>query len=194
MQYAQAVLSRPKDLPDFAGEVVFIDTETNGIEQMTSLPFLVSLGVGERNYHLRWDEPTVALLNEQLPKVKLLVGWNLKFDLHMLLNGGMHPDSVFEPSMFCGMLADSLCFEHHRSYSIEASAGRWSADLVSLGVIASKFDIDQDIKRYFQLKHSQKNPKQYLHKLPIDAVLPYAEQDIRLTRGLFKVLSRDLIR
>ena len=190
----QPRLAKISELPDLDREVCFFDTETTGLNYMTDRPFLLSLGVGPKNFHLRWTNDLADWLNEQLPRAKMLVGFNEKFDMHMVLNGGVKPESLFAPPMFCGMLADSLSYEHHRSYSMENAANRWSAELRSIGFEWAKVDIENDISRFFMIPKSTPNIKKYLHKLPIDLVLPYADRDLTLTRGLFKVLSRDLIR
>lgn len=186
-------LSKPSEVPDLANEIVFLDTETDGIDYMQSKPFMLLLGVGNRNFMLRWDNATIRMIDKQLPKAKLVAGFNLKFDCHMLINGGVSPAAVFAPPMFCSMLADALCYEHHRNYNMEAVAGRWSTELKQLGVGSHKYPIEDDIARVFMLKSGPKL-KQYLHKMPIEMVLPYADQDINLTRGLFRILSRELIR
>lgn len=186
-------LNTISELPDLDGEVTFWDLETTGIEYMTDKPFMLLLGVGHRDFALRWDNDTVEFLNRQLPRVKLLVGYNNKYDMHIAINGGVQESSIYAPPMFDGMLADALIFEHHRTYNMGAVAERWATDLRAIGIEPAKYPIENEIARVLMLKSGPKL-KQYLYKMPIDLVVPYGLQDLRLTRGIFKVLSRELIR
>lgn len=186
-------LSKPSEIPDLKNQVVFLDTESTGLDRFRDKPFMVQIGIGRKNFLLRWDDHTVNYLNDNFASAKLVVGHNFKHDIHQLINGGVREDVVYAPPMFDTMLSDALCFEHHRQYSMDACAERFSFELRNMGITPSKYPIEEVIAKLHMVDPSPKL-KAHLHKLPIEMVLPYANQDLNIGRGLYALLSRDLVR
>jgi len=85
----------PSDLPKIDGRIVVADTETNGVNVMVSKPFMLQLGIDDKVYILRWNSRLVEWIDNELPKAGLIVGHNIKFDLHMFVQGGCDQNTMY---------------------------------------------------------------------------------------------------
>ncbi len=90
-----------KDQP----QVIFLDTETTGLNIMTDKPFLISLGWGEKIFLTKGDDPFVQTIFDT-PTVKEIWIWNAKYDAHMLYNIGFNiPWKKWNDGIAAAMLA-----------------------------------------------------------------------------------------
>lgn len=106
-------------VPDTDGEDVVMDTETTGTDYMEDKPFMLGIQVGRRQFACRWNEQVTAWLCDRLPRMKNSIWHNAKFDLHMLIQGGVPMDVIRRSSIYCTMIGAAVINEHEPSYSLD---------------------------------------------------------------------------
>lgn len=107
-------------------EAFSLDTETNGLVWWRDKPFLLAISLPNGDDHaldlrdpqvLRWAQDT-------LPRcIGLIVGHNLKFDLHMLRGVGVN---VPTQRIFDTMVAAALIDEHLPHYNLDFVANKYT--------------------------------------------------------------------
>ena len=136
-----------KDEPIYAG----IDTETDGVFQMTAMPFLVIFGWYPKDYTVKKRtvvcfEPTKELLqtmNKLAKKTKYVFMHNMKFDMHVLENFGVPFDFK--------KIYDTMAIAR---LSLEAKAPMAGGPRLALKTLADKYieknssDEQKEIKKY----------------------------------------------
>jgi DNA polymerase I len=149
--------------PELRGRVVALDTETTGLNTHSDHAFGVSLAFqnGDRFYFDRRQEGWFMWewLRHNLRHAALVVGHNLKFDLHMLARENVPPP----PRIFDTMVALALLDEHRRTYNLDDAA--W----------------DYLKQRKVAMEH-----KGTMVDMPIETVAPYAMKDAELTLALWE--------
>jgi DNA polymerase I-like protein with 3'-5' exonuclease and polymerase domains len=71
---------------------VAIDTETDGLHLKQSMPFLLTISFEAESYAVELQKttpPTIQKLLDNMKHFDLVIGHNIKFDLHMLRNYGV---------------------------------------------------------------------------------------------------------
>jgi len=119
---------------------ICIDTETNGLDIVRSVPCGIVVGWGvENNYYLpidhKTDEPQLDMDQIRGPlqevfgdKAVTKVFWNAKFDMHMLLHVDLHVRGVVHDGVVMLHLLDENTSKELKIVSeklISRSAGKW---------------------------------------------------------------------
>lgn len=183
-----------KDLPNLIqkDDIIFLDTETTGLNKLVDKPFMCLLGLGENTkvYALPWDDDLVGWLNNNLPRAKHVVCHNAKYDWHMMRNGGVKPDILYESNVYCTFIAEALIDEHKRSYGLD-----------NLGIeyfgSGKTTEIYGDMAKYFNTK-SDKNLMGRVSEYAAGCrknwlrVADYGVQDIVVTAKLFRKQQGEL--
>lgn len=105
------------------GTVLFLDTETTGLNKLTDKPFMLLMGYHDMYFHevvLRWTPAVARWLSVNLPRAKQVVAHNAKYDWHMMRNGGVDPDTLYNTPVYCTFVAEALIDENRYSYGLDA--------------------------------------------------------------------------
>lgn len=112
------------NFPSLKGEIVGLDTETSGLRPyLGDKIFGVSVAIAEWSgyFDVRTTPNVFRWLRDELPKAEIIIGHHIKFDAHFLANEGVE---YLDVPWHCTMVTDTLCYEHHYEYSLEAVAQR----------------------------------------------------------------------
>lgn len=173
--------------------ILYLDTETTGLNKMADQPFMLLLGIDDMSYTdaiLRWSPALVRWLNVNLPLAAKVVCHNAKYDWHMLRNGGVDADVLYRSNVYCTFVAEALINEHKLSYSLD-----------NLGM--EYFNIGKDDRIYEELGaffgvEPKKSLMGQVSEFALyddrnwDIVGEYGVQDITLTRQLERKQRKDL--
>lgn len=165
--------------PSIQGEKVFLDTETTGINYMIDTPFLLAFGINNEVTTIKWSHQVVKWLINNLPKAASVIGHNIKFDIHMLIQGGFPIHLIDQIKWECTMVNAALINEHEDYYSLDALGLKYS------GVGKSSEELYEKLADIFG-GPANKSQMKNLSKAPIEIVRPYAEDDIRATKALYE--------
>lgn len=163
-----------------------IDTETTGLEWFRKdRPFAVSMSFPDGTdafFDIRRNPEMLDVLRDQLKEFTgLIIGFNIKFDVHMLRMAGLE---LPIERLNCAQVRAALIDENLSSY-----------DLGSLGrkyLGAGKVEIHEELSKLFGGKPDKSQMKN-LHRAPTPLVEKYAIQDTRLTLNLW-LFQEDEIR
>ena len=176
----------PSDLPKIDGRIVVADTETNGVNVMVSKPFMLQLGIDDKVYILRWNSRLVEWINNELPKAGLIVGHNIKFDLHMFVQGGCDQNTMYGYNVYDTMVAESLINENHPKFALDYlcqkyfDAGKTDGEMIDY--------IVENIMGGTRKRSETSIKKEamgHLHEAPFEMVAKYGAGDIILTKKLY---------
>lgn len=171
--------------------VVAVDTETTGLRAYQGHElFSVIFADSENEYYFDFNRNNRAAGSHPLGHVKylqpifdnpgILIGHNLKFDMHMLAKEGI----TFKRTLWCTEAQARVEYNQHYTYSLDACSQR-------LG-----FKKDDAVKEWMNKngaytkakiegKKQQKKDYQFW-KVPLEIIQPYAEKDARLTYQLWQ--------
>lgn len=170
--------------PNLKGKIVGLDTETTGLKfALGSRVFGVSVAIdGFSGY---WDvriQPRVLeWLRDELPLASLVIGHNSKFDANMLRVEGIN---YLDTPWHCTMITDTLCYEHHREYNLDAVAYR------RLG-LGKRGDMVEEWRRMSGAKNKVE-AMSTLHLAPESLVAPYAIRDAELLLPIYTSQMKDI--
>lgn len=172
-------------LPDLTKyPVCCIDVETTGVNWNVDRVFSVAIAIPDcpmekvladpANFPIKAMYMDVRThpglyqdLKDQAPKLPLVVNHNIKFDMHMLANDGVH----FDPANTeCTMIRASLINEHLMQYSLDSLGKRYLK-------IQKVDDIYPKLADMFGGQATRKAQMPNLHRAPASLVGPYAKQD-----------------
>lgn len=158
-------------------DVVALDTETNGLLWWEHRPFALVYATpdGQSDCLDLRDPRVLSWARREIPKIRRVVGHNLKFDAHMLREVGVH---IRPDSMVCTMVAAALLDEHLPSYSLDFVARKY----VGAGKAT---DVYARLAEIFGGK-AGKNQMENLHRAPWDLVRDYAIPDAQITLRLWQ--------
>src|SRR6185312_16726790 len=142
-----------KDQPTIGG----FDTETTGLHIKKDNPFLIVFGwflPSSDDGRVFTFEPTdenMRIFLDLASRLKAFVGWNVKYDVHMMANIGC---GYTEDNLVEGMALARLCVE-----AIPARDGGDSLALTSIGAKYVDARANMAEKRINELKQKIKNEK-----------------------------------
>lgn len=155
------------------------DTETTGLYWWKDKIFGVSISTPDGNDHywdIRKDPNVLDYLRAEIPKVKLLIAHNAKFDWHMSRELGIHfPEDRVDDTMIRAALID----EHLMSYDLDSLGTKYVG-------VGKDTDIYEELAKIFGGKASKNAQAPNLHRAPATLVGRYAKQDTRTTLMLWE--------
>jgi len=183
-----------KRLHSKATSVIAYDLETTGLEPFRQdqligvaimVPDLTGKTPGDSYYvpfrHQTGDNLPIENLYRLAPYLanpeKVLMGFNVKFDVHFTEADRMPVHN----QLIDVMLGAHLANENEMSFALK----RLGAKYVDKGAAKAEADLMQALK-------DRKLKKGDMSHLPPEIVAPYAEQDVQLTWALAKVYSKNL--
>ena len=165
-------------VPEIQGRVIALDLETTGLQFWSDKIFGIAVSVGDDDYYwdIRENPWVIGWLKKELPRVKLWVNHNVKFDVLFLRAAGVRPDLT---RLDCTMIRAALINEHEFSYDLDALGKRYVGE-------GKRTTIYEELAKLFggaATKHAQaKN----LQRGPSQLVGDYAKQDTRLALKLWE--------
>ena len=181
-------INKVSELPRLEGRPLIIDTETTGLHKIKDKPFLIPITIENKSWALRADNNTYKWLNDNMPKAEFCVFHHAKYDLHMLINGGVKESVIDRSKIWCTMVHETLINDQHRSYAL----GNICKDRFK---ITKKDDeLLQWLADKFGGKPERKMQMSRISKAPIEMVAYYAVGDTELTGRLFEAQRLDIIK
>lgn len=175
------------DLPDRVGRetVIILDTETTGLNKLTDKPFMLLMKIGRDYFSMPWTPNLAYWLSNNLPKAGVVAAHNAKYDWHMMRNGGVSVDSLYDTNVYCTMVCEALIDEHRLSYSLD-SLGEEYFQMGKLGdslyqAIADVFGGKPDKKQMAKVSQFAA-----LSRSNWDMVAQYGIRDIEITDMLWR--------
>jgi DNA polymerase I-like protein with 3'-5' exonuclease and polymerase domains len=178
MSYPTFPLTEVCDLPTRV-DLAILDTETTGKNVIEDTPFLLIADLDGREVAVRWTPTLARWISDVLPQSKRCVFHAAKFDSHMFINGGVHPDVVYSLPTYCTLVAEALLDEHKFVYGLDALGMEyWGINKTNTELydfLAAKLGGKADRSQMGNLIHA-----------PIELVAYYGMGDIDLTRRLYQ--------
>lgn len=172
--------------------MVALDTETTGVRPYHGDRLVgISIGTGEHNYYLpfRHEEGENLPIGHLSAVVAAMqdrqwVGWNAKFDLHMLAQEGYQ---IPTEGVLDAMLAAHLVNEHDKPFALKASG------FAAFGpsAVRDEEELKAEIDERFGTR-TKSGWKGLMWKLPAEKVEPYASNDTYLTWRLMEEYAKAL--
>jgi DNA polymerase I-like protein with 3'-5' exonuclease and polymerase domains len=164
--------------PNIADRVIAIDTETPDLNWHTGTkPFGISVSTDEGDHY--WDvrktPEVLGWLTRELPKVKLAVCHNAKFDIHMLANCGVTAEGKFD----CTMTRAALIDEHLMKYDLDYLGSKYVG-------VGKDTDIYEELAEMFGGRPTKNAQVANFHRAPMYLIGRYAMQDTNTTLKLWK--------
>lgn len=173
--------------------VVILDTETTGLHKLFDKPFMCLIQIDKQHpVAYRWSTELVDWLNTNLLMAECVVCHNAKYDWHMLRNGGVDPDVLYNTNVHCTLVAETLIDEHKYSYSLDNLGVLYFGE----GKTTEIYDI---MAAYFGVK-SNKTVMSRIAEFATSSnknwqiVADYGIQDIIITRRLFDKQYPELVK
>lgn len=157
--------------------VVFLDTETTGLNWWQDRIYGISISVEDRDFYwdIRRQPEAVEWLREEIRRVRRLAAHNAKFDWHFCRKHGI----IFpEDRTFCTMIRAALIDEHRMTYDLD-SLGK---DCVGVGKDTS---IYAELAEMFGGKPTKHAQIDNLQRAPVAMAARYAKQDTNTGLKLF---------
>lgn len=164
-------------------EFIVADCETTGLQFWTDRAFAVAvtLPTGQSFCFDLRDPNQLAWLQDNLPKAKLLVNHNIKFDLHFLREAGIR---ITGP-VFCTMVAAALINEHELSYSLDSLGNLYCGK-------GKDVSIYSELAAMFGGPATAKAQAPNFHRAPWGLLSKYAMQDTETTLALYTWEVREM--
>lgn len=179
-------INKVSELPRLEKRPLIIDTETTGLHKINDKPFLIPITIGKESWVFKSDNNIYRWLAENMPKAEYCVFHNAKFDLHMLLNGGIKQSVIDRSKIWCTMVYETLINDQHHSYALSnICKDRFK--------IAKKDDeLLQWLADKFGGKPERKVQMKNVSKAPLEMVAYYAVGDTEMTGKLFEAQKLDV--
>lgn len=190
-----AIITQLTKLPEKIDKEVtlILDTETTGLNKLTDKPFMLVMEYYDMYPHevcLEWTPSVARWLTNNLPRAKRVVAHNAKYDWHMMRNGEVNSDALYNTNIFCTFVAEALIDENRLSYSLD------SLGELHFG-IGKDTALYEELGRFFGVEASKKlmgRLYEYARysKDNWNRTGEYAIQDIRVTKRLYHKQVKDL--
>lgn len=105
----------PADCTDL---IVIADTETTGLHKLNDKPFMFQCIINKASYAVEWTPNLIRWITDNAPKMKKFVFHNAKYDYHMMLNGGVDANALFNSNIYCTFVVEALLNEHRFTYNL----------------------------------------------------------------------------
>lgn len=166
-----------------------LDTETTGLEwYKADRPFSIIIGNEDKQFYI--DLASFAHYNEIQDlfddPTRTWGLMNAKFDLHMLEKEGFDLKGKIIDVWFLERLQNN----RHQSYAMKNMAPRWGYE--KLGDVI-EYCTENGLKQVVRNEELNKEKTLYFFdKVPLDVMVPYACNDVRVTSGLRKKITQSL--
>lgn len=172
------------DYPSLRGRIVGLDTETTGLHPyLGDSVFGISIAVDgwSRYWDIRRTPQVIDYLRDELSTASLIIGHHWKFDAHFMNKLGI--DYIDVPA-HCTMVTDTLCYEHHNEYSLEAVAQR-RLKMGKRGDMIEEWRVMSGAK-------TKNEAMSTLKDAPFELVAPYAVKDAELLLPIYFDQMREI--
>ena len=160
--------------------MLVLDTETTGLNHQKHLAFACGFMTGDESIYIdfRKDSGGIARAVDIIQGHDLLIGHNIKFDLHMLVQAGVPWRLLRSKKLYCTQIAEAILNEHKKSYSLDALGQEY------FGI--PKIDIVEQIREHFAVKRMAKGKAMgKISEMPYDFVKKYCLRDCQITQLLY---------
>jgi DNA polymerase I len=171
------------------------DSETTGLHIKKDTPFMWVFGwrlrkekqtedLKGRVFAFNHDLDTLKEIIELSKRLKMYVGHNVKYDLHMLINGGMKDETVYDLKNIVDTMG--LC-----RMSFEAVSARDGGDVLGLKKVTEKYidpraaEFEKEVKK--ELKRINDGKRNILKEL----LKPYKGWGLGKIKEVYKVKKRN---
>lgn len=165
--------------PQIENRIIAFDTETPDLNwHIGTKPFGVSISTDSDDYYwdLRKEPKVIDWLKRELPRAKMLIAHNAKFDAHVTRNLGVtNIDHLFD----CTMVRAALIDEHRLTYDLDSLAKHY----VNVG---KDSDIYEELAEMFGGQPTKNVQVKNFVKAPVFLMARYAKQDTRAALMLWK--------
>lgn len=174
------------DLPERVDHntTIVLDTETTGLHKLNDVPFMLLLAIDNDYFALKWSPNVAWWLNKNLDKAGIVICHNAKYDWHMIRNGGVDANVLYNTNVYCTMVVEALINEHRLSYSLDNLGMEYfdqgKLDELLYERIAATYGGKPDKKQMANVsKFAELSQENWV------IVADYGMQDIDLTRMLY---------
>lgn len=174
------------DLPERVDHntTIVLDTETTGLHKLNDVPFMLLLAIDNDYFALKWSPNVAWWLNKNLDKAGIVICHNAKYDWHMMRNGGVDANVLYNTNVYCTMVVEALINEHRLSYSLDNLGMEYfdqgKLDELLYERIAATYGGKPDKKQMANVsKFAELSQENWV------IVADYGMQDIDLTRMLY---------
>jgi DNA polymerase I-like protein with 3'-5' exonuclease and polymerase domains len=166
---------------------IALDTETTGLKWWSDKVFGVAISAPDGNdwyWDIRRTSGALDFLKDEIPKCKLIICHNSKFDWHMCRESGIiFPRDRVDDTMIRAALID----EHLMSYDLDSLGKKYLK-------IGKDSDIWQELAELFGGRPTKNAQIANLPRAPASLAGRYAKQDTRVTLDLWQWQSKEIER
>ena len=158
--------------------MLILDTETYGLDHQKHKAFSCGFYANGEPLYIDFREEGTDKAIELIMGHDLLIGHNLKFDLHMLIQAGVPWKLLKSKQLYCTQIAEAMINEHRQSYSLDALG----QDYFEI----PKIDIVSQIREHFGTKQlAKKKAMGRISEMPYEFVKKYCLRDCQITELLY---------
>jgi len=157
---------------------VCIDVETTGLKWWEDTIFGIALFTPDGHsyyWDIREEPEAIEYLKREVPKAKMVVNHNIKFDHHFLRRIGIE----LPKKVWCTQICACLINEHEMSFSLDALSKKY------LG-IGKDTEIYLELKELFGGLGTKNVQMKNIHRAPIELVSKYAKRDTEIAMKLYE--------
>ena len=158
--------------------MLVLDTETYGLDHQKHKAFSCGFFANGEPHYIDFRVESIDKAIDLIMGHDLLIGHNLKFDLHMLIQAGVPWELLKSKQFYCTQIAEAILNEHRKSYSLDALG----QDYFEI----PKIDIVSQIREHFGTKQLAKRKAMgRISEMPFAFVKKYCLRDCQITELLY---------
>jgi len=165
----------PEDCTDL---VVIADTETTGLHKLLDKPFMFQCIINKKSYAIEWTPNLIRWITDNAAKMKKFVFHNGKYDYHMMINGGVNADVLYNSNIYCTFVVEALLNEHRFTYNLSDLGSEY------FGTPKRDDELLQWLADHFGEKKS-KALMSRISQAPREIVADYGIGDVEITEKLY---------